>query len=247
MSRKKNKNQKDQSIKVPQRDKLKDGLTIFERSDLTERQKQFIELLMNKETKLVFVNGPAGTSKTFLSVYCGLHLMDEKRLSDLIYVRTIVESASKALGSLPGEVDDKFGPFMMPLMDKLEELLPQSDIKSLVNDKRVQPIPINYLRGASFNAKFILADEAQNFTFQELTTLVTRLGQYSKMVIVGDTRQSDINGRSGFAPFLKAFDCEQSKANGIHVFEFTKDDIVRSELLKFIVDKIEQAKPTIHS
>lgn len=243
MSRKKTNLSKDKSIKVPQRDKLQYGLNIYERDDLTEKQKQFIQLLMDKDTKLVFVNGPAGTSKTFLSVYCGLHLMKTGKVSDLIYVRTIAESASKTLGSLPGEVDEKVGPFMMPLMDKLEELLPKPDIDVLLKEQRVKPIPINFLRGASFNVKFILADEAQNFTFQELTTLVTRLGQYTKMVIIGDTRQSDINGRSGFAPFLETFNGEDSKSKGIHVFEFTKDDIVRSELLKFIVDKIEEAKP----
>lgn len=244
MSRKKTK-EKDVSPKVPQRDKLKDELTIFERDDLTEKQKAFIELLNNKDTKIVFVNGPAGTSKTFLSVYCGLHQLSQKKISDIIYIRTIIESAGKSLGSLPGEIDEKFGPFMMPLLDKLEELLPKADINALVKDERVKAIPINYLRGASFNAKFLLADEAQNFTFQELTTLITRYGKFSKLVIIGDTRQSDIGDKSGFGRFCKLFDDDASRKNGIHYFEFDKSDIVRSELLKFIVEKIEDAgKPS---
>lgn len=241
MSRKKTKT-KDTSTKIPQRDKIKDALSIIERSDLTEKQKKFIDLVMDKETKIVFVNGPAGCSKTFLSVYCGLHLLNSRRLSDIIYIRTIIESAGKSLGSLPGEIDEKFGPFMMPLMDKLDELLPKSDIDSLLKEERVKAIPINYLRGASFNAKFLLADEAQNFTAKELTTLITRYGHFSKMIIAGDTRQSDINGRSGFKPFCDTFNDEESKNKGIHYFEFDKSDIVRSELLQFIVDKIDNAE-----
>jgi predicted ribonuclease YlaK len=175
MSRKKQK-AKDVSVKVPQKDKIKESITVYERDDLTEKQKRFIELVMDKDTKIVFVNGPAGTSKTFLSVYCGLHLLNDKRVSDLIYFRTIVESAGKSLGSLPGELSEKFSPFMMPLEDKLDELMPRADIQRLMKEERIQAMPINYLRGASFNAKFLLADEAQNFTYSELTTLITRYG-----------------------------------------------------------------------
>lgn len=242
MSRK-NKKLKDTSVKVPQKDKIKDSLTIYERDDLTEKQKRFIDLAMDKETKIMFVNGPAGTSKTFLAVYCALHLLNSKRVSDLIYFRTIVESAGRSLGSLPGELEDKFSPFMMPLEDKLDELMPKADIQRLKKEERITARPINYLRGASFNAKFLLADEAQNFTYPELTTLITRYGQFSKMIICGDMRQSDIGNRSGFTHFFRNFDTEDSKQNGIHTFEFDENDIVRSELLKFIVRKIEDGKP----
>jgi len=241
MSRK-NKKAKDTSVKVPQKEKIKDSLTIFERDDLTEKQRQFIALAMDKETKIIFVNGPAGTSKTFLAVYCGLHLLNNKTVSDLLYFRTVVESASKSLGSLPGELDAKFGPYTGPLHDKLEELLPKAEVQRLAKDHRIEAQPVNYLRGASFNAKFLLADEAQNFTYEELTTLVTRFGRFSKMIVVGDTRQSDIGNRSGFNAFFKTFNDKDSKEHGIHTFEFGEEDIVRSELLKFIVKKIEVGK-----
>jgi phosphate starvation-inducible protein PhoH and related proteins len=240
MSRK-NKKTKDTSVKVPQKDKIKDSITIFERDDLTDKQKSFIELVMDRDTKIVFVNGPAGTSKTFLSVYCGLHLLNEKKVSDLMYFRTIIESG-KSLGSLPGELNDKFAPFMGPLLDKLEELTPKCDIQRLTKEERVVAKPINYLRGASFNVKFLLADEAQNFTFEELTTLVTRYGKFSKMIVCGDTRQSDIGNRSGFGAFYDMFNKEHHKQAGIHTFEFDKSDIVRSELLKLICETIENAK-----
>lgn len=241
MSRK-HKKQKDTSVKVPQKDKIKDSLTIIERDDLTENQQRFINLATDKNTNILLVNGPAGTSKTFLSVYCALHLLNKKKVSDLMYFRTIVESG-KSLGSLPGELQDKFAPFMGPLLDKLEELLPRAEIDRLIKEGRVEAKPVNYLRGASFNAKFLLADEAQNFTFEELTTLITRYGRFSKMIICGDVKQSDIGKRSGFAHFYKIFDTEIHKQNGIHTFEFTREDIVRSELLKLICETIENGRP----
>ncbi len=230
--------EKDSSPKIPQRNKLKDQLTIKE-FPWTDKQKEFISLVLNKETKLVFLKGPAGTSKTLISVYCGLKLLNEKRVSDLLYVRTVVESASKGLGFLPGESGDKFKPFLLPLEDKLDELLPRNEIKCLLNDERIQGIPVNYLRGANWNAKFICADESQNFTFKELTTLITRLGQFSKLIVSADIYQADINGNSGFQKMFEVFNDEESRKNGIFCFEFTKDDIVRSGLCKYIIEKLE--------
>lgn len=241
MSRK-NKNKKDTSVKVPQKDKIKDTLSIQERDDLTEKQKKLIDLVLDKETKIVFIKGPAGTSKSFISIYCALHLLNEKKVSDLLYVRTVVESGSKAIGALPGEINDKFGPYMMPLEDKLDELLPSCDIQKLKKEERIQAIPINFMRGASLNAKFIMADEAQNFTFEELTTFITRYGKFSKMIICGDAEQSDIGKRSGFPSFYEIFNTEEHKAAGIHTFEFDENDIVRSELLKLICKTIRNGK-----
>ena len=102
--------------------------------------------------------------------------------------------------------------------------------------------PINYLRGASWKNKIVLADEAQNFTKKELITLITRIGEDTKYFICGDLMQSDINGKSGLNEIAKIFDDEESKKNGIHVFTFDKKDILRSEILKFIISKLEKVK-----
>lgn len=236
----------DRSSQVYQRDKISYDLAIRTRTDLTEKQRQFIDLILDKTTKLVFVDGPAGTSKTFLSVYCGLLLLQRRIVSDILYVRSIAESASKSLGSLPGEANDKMAPFLMPLYDKLDELLPRPQIDKLTKDERITGMPVNYLRGSSFNAKFIIADESQNYDVKELTTLVTRLGQFSKMIVAGDKDQSDINGRSGFARFFGLFDDDVSRSHGIHCFTFTKEDIVRSGILKYIVEKLESQRSAAH-
>jgi len=106
----------------------------------------------------------------------------------------------------------------------------------------VNAIPINFLRGANWENKLIAADEAQNFTFKELTTLITRIGENTKLIICGDFMQSDIDGKTGFKNMVDIFSDDDSKANGIDTFKFTNKDIVRSKILKFIISKLENWK-----
>lgn len=229
----------DRSIKVPQRDKIDYPLNIRERGDLTDKQRMLIDLILDKNTKIVFINGPAGTSKTYSAILAGLMLLERHSVSDLLYVRSIIESASKSLGSLPGDQNLKLAPFLMPLIDKLDEFLSKDIVTRLLKEERVTGTPINYLRGASFNARFILSDESQNMTKKELTTLITRIGLFSKVIVAGDRDQSDINGQSGFSHFFDLFNDEESRKNGIHCFSFNKDDIVRSGILKYIIGRLE--------
>jgi len=233
-------NHTDHSPVIPQRSKLKSNLNIYQRQ-LTDTQKKFLELASDKSVKIIFVSGPAGTSKTFLAVYHALQMMNEKRVSDLVYIRSAVESSDQKLGFLPGEADQKLAPYIQPLLDKLTELLPKSDIDILLKEERVTGIPVGFLRGLNWNAKVIIADEAQNMTFKELFTLITRTGEFSKVFILGDPEQNDINGKSGFIKMIGDFDDEESRQNGIHVFRFTADDIVRSGLVQFIIKKVKKA------
>jgi len=168
-----------------------------------------------------------------------MSLLSKNKDLDLLYVRTVIESADKGLGALPGDIEEKFNPYMSPLLDKLEEMIPHSEIHDLMKSQRISAVPINYLRGASWRNKIVIADEAQNFTFQELTTLATRIGEGTKLFICGDYMQSDINGKSGFEDMVKVFSGEDCKEKGIHVFNFTTDDIFRSKILKFIIEKIQ--------
>ena len=208
----------------------------------TTRQRRFLSTLLDPEVKIFFVSGPAGSSKTYMSLYGCLRLMAEDTEKELLYVRSIAESADKGLGSLPGDMAEKFNPFLMPLYDKLEEIVFEGDTAFLKQKGRISAVPINFLRGANWNNKLIVADEAQNFTFKELTTLVTRLGEDSKLIICGDFMQSDINGKTGFREMFDLFSDEKSMENGIHSFRFTRSDIVRSKILKFIISKLETNK-----
>jgi phosphate starvation-inducible PhoH-like protein len=231
---------KDTSPRVHQREKLDFELNL-RGLDWTEKQKAFIELATNKDTRIIFLSGPAGTSKSILAVYSALILLNQKRISDLIYVRTIVESAAHSMGTLPGDADQKLHFFVSVLNDKLEELLPSGDIKRLHNDERVKGMPVNYLRGASYNAKAVIVDEAQNANFSELLTSLTRIGKFTKYFILGDPMQTDLKHKeqSGFKAMFDLFNDEESQKQGIYCVEFTKDDIMRSEILKFIIEKVE--------
>jgi phosphate starvation-inducible PhoH-like protein len=234
---------KDTSPRVHQREKIDYTLNL-RGLDWTEKQKAFIELATHKDTKIVFLSGPAGTSKSILAVYCALLLLNQKRVSDLVYVRTIVESASQSMGTLPGDENSKLKFFVSVLNDKLEELLPAGDIKKLNIDERVKGMPVNYLRGASYNAKAVIVDEAQNGTFNELLTCLTRIGKFTKYFILGDPMQTDLRHKeqTGFKPMFDIFNTEQARAEGIYCVEFGKEDIMRSEILKFIVEQIENYK-----
>lgn len=238
MSKNKNK-KKDTSPKIPQNEKIKDSIQINLR-ELTGKQNELLQILLDKNTKMVFISGPAGTSKTFTSIVAGLKLINEKKVSEIIYVRSAVESSDSKLGFLPGEMDEKMSPYIQPLVDKLEELLPRHDVEKLKKEERIHGFPINFLRGLNWNAKVIVADEAQNMTKKELVTLITRVGQFSKLFICGDPDQSDIAVKSGFLSIMNVFDDEESKQNGIYTFKFTEDDIVRSELVKFILKKLKK-------
>ena len=209
---------------------------------LTEKQKVFLALALQEDTNIMFVSGPAGSTKTYMAVYSALRHLSANDDLDMFYVRTIIESGEKGLGALPGSIEEKICPYMAPLEDKLMEMLPsnQTTRRDLVDSGRIQAMPINYLRGASWKDKIVVADEAQNFTFKELTTLITRLGQNSKLFICGDFMQSDINGKSGYAEMFNLFKDKESQENGIHCFSYNKDDILRSELQKYIIGKLEK-------
>lgn len=207
----------------------------------TPKQVQLLGMILDPENKIIFISGAAGTSKTYMALYGAVEMMSEDPEKQLIYIRSIIESADKGLGSLPGDIAEKFDPFLMPLYDKLEEIVLPQDVAHLKSTGRISAVPINFLRGASWNNKIIIADEAQNFSAKELITLITRIGEGSKIIICGDSMQSDIGKlKSGFSPMMNTFNDEESKQKGIQTFVFTKEDIVRSEILKFIVKKLEE-------
>ena len=213
-----------------------------ENKRLTKKQKEFIALSLREDTRIMFVCGPAGSSKTYMAVYSALRHLSNNNDLDLMYIRTIIESADKGLGALPGNIDEKFNPYMGPLQDKLDEMLPRKNTSPTVMkelmEQRIEAMPINFIRGANWIDKVVVADEAQNFTFKELTTLITRIGKNTKLFICGDFMQSDINGKSGFSAMYNLFNGDDSKLKGIHCFRFTKHDIMRDELLKFIIGKL---------
>ena len=235
----------DNSPYVFQRDKIKHDILIRE-LPWTEKQKHIINLILDKKTKVVFLSGVAGTSKTIIAAYCALRQLQDRRISEIIYVRSVVESSSRSMGFLPGSMEDKLNLYVTPLADKMEELIKTSDFTKLLQEERIKALPVNFLRGASYNAKFVIADECQNFTLHpaEITTGLTRIGNFSKYIFCGDPMQSDLRDheKSGFKPMFDIFNNEESQEQGIFCVELGKEDIMRSEILKFIIEKLENYK-----
>ena len=207
--------------------------------ELTPKQDKFIKTMTDPKTRVVFISGPAGTSKSLISVYAALQLWNYNRDLSIFYLRSIVESADRGLGFLKGDIDDKVEPYMAPLMDKLSELLNDGELKELENSKSLEGGPINFLRGQSWRDKIVIVDEAQNLSQRELTTVMTRVGRDTKLYVCGDPMQSDIKN-SGFVDFFDLFDDEESQDNGIYCLQFTKNDIMRDAIVSYIVDKIEK-------
>jgi phosphate starvation-inducible PhoH-like protein len=233
------KEQKDTSPYVFQRDKIHYELKINE-LPWTPRQKEIIERFLDKKTKVLFLRGPAGSSKTMLAMYCGLHLLNSKKVSDLILIRSAVESADSKLGYLPGTMEEKFDVYLQPFYEKFGELLTPTCIQRLQKDDRITMCPINFARGLHFSVRFVCSDESQNLTAKEIFTLMTRLGPFCKTVICGDPDQSDLpKGKSGFNAVYNLFDNAESQEHGIYCETLTDEDIVRSELCKFIASKFK--------
>ena len=236
------KHKKDTSQSVSQREKIKDTFEI-KPFQWTDKQKEFINLAKDKDTKIIFVKGVAGTSKTLLATYVSLLLLSEKKISDIIYVRAAVESSEASLGFLPGTADEKMHHYGLPLLDKLDELLTKNITDKLIKEHRITIFPVGFLRGLNWNAKSIIVDEAQNLVQKEIITILTRLGKFSKCFVLADPMQSDINGKSGgFEKISALFNDEEAKKQGIHYFEFNEEDIMRSELVKFLVKRFNFLK-----
>ena len=213
----------------------------------TERQKEFFKVALDRNTRVVFVTGPAGTSKTLLSVYCGLQLLNMKVISDIMYLRSAVESSESRLGFLPGSAEDKLRFYNLPFIDKLDELLPTTRPEKLEAEGRISMFPVNFARGMNWNAKCVILDEAQNSTIKEVTTVLTRLGRNSRCFILADPMQTDLNNprlHGAFQNMFNVFSDDESRDMGIHTFKFGPEDIMRSELCKYIITKLDQHQST---
>jgi len=240
MSKKNKQKIQDKSPIVPQRDKIENLLEIRQ-FNWTENQKKFIELVQNKETKIVLCKGPAGTAKSLLSVYSALKALNDKKIGEIFYIRNPVESSTHNLGFLKGDLHSKLDPYLQPLMDKLHELLPKSQVERLLKEERVKGLPVGFLRGLSINASYIICDEAQNLSVHDLLLITTRMGRFSKLILIGDIRQSDIKN-SGFEKIYNLFDDKKSFDKGIVAFKFGTDDIMRNDILAYIIEKFETLK-----
>lgn len=204
-----------------------------------ENHKQFYDCLKQDNTNMVFMDGPAGTAKTYIAVLAALELIKEQKTKGITYIRSVIESASRSIGALPGEVDDKFLPYAMPLIEKVKEVTEDSTCAMLQAHNIIHAVPVNFVRGLTFNDSVVIVDEAQNLTYGELVTILTRFGKNTRYIVCGDLKQSDIGKASGYKEIYNKFATPQSEAHQIYTFKFGSSEIVRSKILRYIVDVLE--------
>ena len=195
--------------------------------------KHFYNCIKNKDTKMAFVDGPAGSMKTYIAVYAGLELIRDETFTKLVYIRSIAESAEKSLGSLPGEIDDKFSPYAIPLDEKVSEIAGPGVCANLKKQGLIEAIPVNFVRGLTFNKTLVVVDEAQNLSRKELTTILTRFGRDSRYIVIGDCNQADVS-KSGYKEIFNSFNTDKCAENDIFSFKFGNTEISRSKILRFI-------------
>ena len=200
---------------------------------LTDNQQSFYYKSQDPKCNIIFVDGVAGSAKTYVAVYSALELLKDRHVDQIIYIRTVVESSSRSIGALPGELDEKFSPYSMPLIDKLNEIIDYSSSRSLLDNGYIKAIPVNFVRGLTFHNSAVIIDEVQNMNKTELTTVLTRFGKNTKYFVCGDSKQIDIKD-SGFEKVYNLFDTDFSVKNNIHCMKFDTSDVVRSPILKHI-------------
>lgn len=189
------------------------------------------------ENDLTFALGPAGTGKTYIAIALAVHALKNKQCRRIILSRPAVEAGEK-LGFLPGDMKDKIDPYLQPLYDALEDMIPQQKLKEYMEAQTIQIAPLAFMRGRTLNDAIIILDEAQNTTRHQMKMFLTRLGMNGKMIITGDTTQIDLprTVQSGLLQALRIL----KGVKGIGVIEYEKKDIVRHPLVQRIVDAYEK-------
>jgi predicted ribonuclease YlaK len=205
---------------------------------LTDKQQKLVSIIKDPNVKVVIIQGPAGTGKSWTSVYCGLSMIKDKQYEKLLYVRAMVESASRSMGYLPGSEAEKSQPFNAVAYELINKIVEESDLPKIKKAGIVDTMPVNHARGHTWDNMFVLVDETQQMETKEILTVMSRIGENSKLILAGDRMQPDIKF-SGFEGVYNIFNDQESIDNGIVTFEFDESDIVRSEILKFIVKKFK--------
>lgn len=209
-------------------------------SPKTTGQRKYIDAVRKHD--VTFGIGPAGTGKTYLGIAMAVNSLREEQVNRIILTRPAVE-AGEALGFLPGDLYEKIAPYLRPLHDALHDMLPADEIQRHMERGVIEVAPLAYMRGRTLNNAFIILDEAQNSTMEQMFMFLTRLGQGSRAVITGDPTQIDLprNKESGLIEAIKAL----RHVEGIAIVEFTRKDVVRHPLVQRIIAAYEdhRAKP----
>lgn len=201
----------------------------------TENQQKLVKAF--DENDLVFATGPAGSGKTFVAIALAVRALKNKEARKIILSRPAVEAGEK-LGFLPGEMKDKLDPYLQPLYDALQDMIPAAKLKEYMENNVIQIAPLAFMRGRTLNDAIIILDEAQNTTTHQIKMFLTRLGMNAKMIVTGDVTQIDLppSTTSGLIQAMRVL----RDVKGIGRVQFEKKDIVRHKLVQRIVEAYDQ-------
>jgi phosphate starvation-inducible PhoH-like protein len=193
-----------------------------------------------KDNDLVFALGPAGTGKTFIAVAMAVRALKNKHVKKIIVTRPAVE-AGENLGFLPGDLKEKIDPYLRPIYDALNDMIPFEKLKFYLEREIIEIAPLAYMRGRTLNNAFILLDEAQNTTPMQMKMFLTRMGPESKMIVTGDTTQIDLpaNQRSGLKEAARIL----NNVVGIGFVQLSEKDVVRHKLVRDIIEAYNKLSP----
>ncbi len=206
-------------------------------------QKKYVDAI--KRSSIVFGVGPAGTGKTYLAVALAVYALKNKEIDKIILTRPAVEAGEK-LGFLPGDMNEKVDPYLRPLFDALQEMMGQDAYLRHIERGSIEIAPLAYMRGRTLSNSFIILDEAQNTTKEQMKMFLTRMGENSRIVVTGDVTQIDLpkNVKSGMIDAIEVLD----GVEGIEIVKLTAKDVVRHELVTRIIqayDKAESARAKV--
>ena len=200
-------------------------------------QREFVQAIKQKD--IVMAIGPAGTGKTYLAVALAVEGFIKRKFQKIILVRPAVEAGEK-LGFLPGDISEKINPYLMPLYDALNDMMESEKLRLMMEDRYIEIVPLAYMRGRTLNDSFIILDEGQNATREQMKMFLTRLGVRSKMVLTGDITQVDLsrNADSGLIQVQSLL----HEIEGIQFVYFSEKDVVRHDLVKEIIKAYDHSK-----
>ena len=198
-----------------------------------KHQESYLLKLQDESKSIVFAIGPAGTGKTMLAVQHGIKLFQEGKVDKIIVTRPAV-SVDEDLGFLPGTLNEKMAPWTRPIFDVFQEYYKTQDIAKMLDEGVIEISPLAYMRGRTFKNAYIIADECQNTTINQMKMLLTRLGENSKMVVTGDLAQADRLSDNGLIDFCNLLTNKQTKH--IDIAQFDHRDIERHEAVKEVLN-----------
>jgi len=191
----------------------------------TQNQKLFLKSV--RDNTVTIVHGVCGTGKTRLAVLSALKAFKQDKYDKIIFTRPCIEANGESLGYLPGDLNEKIHPYMLPIFDFLSEYLDSNTINHYMKDNKIITLPLAYHRGLTFRNAFVIGDEFQNTTPEQVRMFLTRIGENCKIVITGDPRQTDISGTNGLVDAVERLE----GVNSLGIIEFTEVDILRNPIV----------------